>query len=37
MKNFADVDNLALSVSPEDFAVPTRNIGTQEVYALTVK
>ncbi len=37
MKNFAGVDNPALSVSPDDSAVLTRNTGSQEVYALTIK
>jgi hypothetical protein len=37
LKNFAGIDNPALSVSPDDSAVVTRNIGSQEVYALTVK
>ena len=37
LKNFASVDAPALSVSPDDSAVLTRNIGTQEVYALAVK
>ena len=37
LKNFAGVDNPALSVSPDDSAVLTRNVGTQEVYALSVR
>ena len=37
LKNFASVGDPALSVSPDDSAVLTRNVGTQEVYALTIK
>jgi hypothetical protein len=37
MKSFAGVDNPALSVSPDDSAVVTRNVGTQEVYSLSVR
>ena len=37
LKNFAGVNDPALSVSPDDSAVLTRNLGTQEVYALTIK
>ena len=37
LKNFPSVDDPALSVSPDDSAVLTRNLGTQEVYALKVK
>src|SRR5262249_47713850 len=37
LKNFANVDSPALSVSPDNSVVLTRNVGTQEIYALKVK
>ena len=37
MKGFASVDNPALSVSPDNLPVLTRNSGTQEICALSVK
>ena len=37
MKSFAGVEYSALSVSPDDSAVVTRNVGTQEVYSLSVR
>ncbi len=37
LKGFAAVDYPTLSVSPDDFPVLTRNTGTQEICALSVK
>jgi Tol biopolymer transport system component len=37
MKGFTGVDDPALSVSPDNFPVLTRNTGTQEICALSVK
>jgi hypothetical protein len=37
LKGFPILDNPALSVSPDDSAVITKNVGSQEVYALSVK
>jgi len=37
LKSFPVLDNPALSVGPDGSAVLTKNVGSQEVYALSLK